>query len=213
MGRAGRAEAGLFGDQGKDAVAGNDNIRPQFVASGEHADDLLIFLNHFIDPHLGQQHCAFCFGLLREPAVEFCAQNAVTLVRFRPQFIARITNADGVISGHQDGAFANDKPLQGGFIPQILKKISDRVHVEAAARDILGAGVIAPFQDQDFQTVSGQRISGSQPGQTGAGDDHIKFFHLWMVPSDETQKPGQPYPFPAASATQNSGPHRLNETP
>jgi hypothetical protein len=106
--------------------------------------------------------------------------------------------------GHQDSALVNDKTLQGGLVPQIGKKIADRIYIEAAARDILGPGVIAPFEDQDLHAVSGQGVGGGQTREAGAYNDNVKFFHLRIALSGETEKPRQTYLFFTGSAIGNN---------
>ncbi|OPY92988.1 MAG: hypothetical protein A4E73_00557 [Syntrophaceae bacterium PtaU1.Bin231] len=176
--RASRAaQAGFLRDEGENPVAGDDRVRPQLFAPGDNAADPAVITHQVRHEGLGEYHAAALLDALGEPAVEFRSEDAVALGLFGPQFAAGVVEGEGAVAGHEGGPLADDGPLEGRLLPEAREEIADGVQIDAAAGDVLGAGVVAALQDDDLDPLAGQRPGRRKARQSRPHHDDVKLFH------------------------------------
>ena len=200
---SGRPQARLFRDQRKHPVAGEDHVGTQFVAPCDDAGDFPVFTDHVRNEGLGKQHGPALLDPLGEPTVEFRAKDTVALGLFGSQFAAGIVEGEGAVAGHEGGPFADDGPLEGSLLPESREQIADGIYVEAAAGDVLGAGIIAALEDDDLDALTGQRPRRRQPRKSRPDNDDIEFLHRSHALVDVYPNRFLTYPVSLASASPN----------
>ncbi len=169
-------------------------VGTQLVASGDHAGDFSVFPDHVRNKGLGKQHRPALLDALGEPAVEFRTKDTVTLGLFGSQLAAGVVEGEGAVAGHEGGPFADDGPLEGGLLPESREEVADGIQVDAAAGDVLGAGIVAALEDDDLDALCGQRVCRRQPSQSRPRDDDVEFLHR-ISPFDPAAMNDKDIPF------------------
>ena len=178
-GQAGDAQTGLFGDQGKNPVAGNHRLGAELFSAGDDPYDFPVFPDQVVHAVLRDQHGPFFFGLFGQPAVQDAAEDGEGMIGRAGELLGTEAQGGGGFRGHHRQEFDGDGPLEGFFLeeggPQVRQIFFHRIQVEPAAGHVLGPGVVAPFDDHRLDSVLGQRVGGRKTGQTGAHDNDFKF--------------------------------------
>jgi len=82
----------------------------------------------------------------------------------------------GAVAHHGD-ELAGDGTLEGRLLPELGVEAADRTHVQTAAGDVLGAGVVAALEHHDLGAGAGESVRGRQACETTTDDDALDLFH------------------------------------
>lgn len=77
---------------------------------------------------------------------------------------------------HHPKALLDEMALQRRVLAEIRDKLLQHVGIEDRALHILGAGIFAALQLQDFESLARQGQGGGVAGHAGADDNRIESF-------------------------------------
>ena len=173
-----RRETGLGAEQPQHALRDDDDLRADLVLAGADADDAAVLAQQLVDLHVGHDHGALLGDLVGQVLVELGAHHRVALRLLGREPLRGDLDGRLAPAGHHRDQLAGDGPLERRFFPELRIEAPDRLHVQAPARDVLGAGVVPALEDHDLHAGLGQAVGRGEAGEAATDDDALYCLHV-----------------------------------
>ena len=143
---------GLLGEQRIGAIGQDDHVSGNLVLAGAHAAHLSVLVFHqALNGNAVNELGARLFGLLSQPLVERRMQHRIARLLVFLELFGREIDREVGIGGHERDALMGDLALERSLGQLFVgEHLAQRMHVDAPARHVLGAGEVAALDDEHF---------------------------------------------------------------